>query len=61
MPNGVKLAQRTESTGHERALWCWLVGPMLAGALPTCHGAIREDILIEKLVHRRRLLRHRLG
>ena len=57
----VELAQRAESARWERAFLSWVVGPRMAVALPTCHGAGREGALIEKWVHRRRLLRHQVG
>jgi len=61
MPARVELAQRTERAGCERALLRWVVGPGMARALPTCYGARREGALIEKMVHRCRLLRHHVG
>jgi len=61
MPTWVELAQRTEGTSNERALWSWMVGPRLAMALPTCYGARRESALIKIRVHRCRLLRKQVG
>ena len=61
MPTWVELAQRAEGAGCERAFLARVVGPRMAGTLPTCYGAGREGALIEKWVHWCCLLRHHVG